>query len=135
MNQRILQMTDETRVSPNWPFETFKPFASDTAFLQGLEIPFQVAVASQEFDVGFTDDDVIRSRIVMQLLVPFLKEMPTDLLEVMPVHDLEDLVTDTLPVAAAAPQAAPAAAKPAAPKADTKKPDAKKTDAAKGSGK
>lgn len=50
---------------------------------------------------GFADWDVVGSRIVVQLLVPLLIEVPRALRDVMSVHDVEDFVSNTLAISCA----------------------------------
>ena len=49
--------------------------------------------------------DVIGRRVIVQLLVPLLHPGPVLLLDVVPVHDVQDLVAHRLGVAAAADRA------------------------------
>ena len=51
-----------------------------------------VAVGFQEGDVGLADADVVGRRVVVQLLVPLLHPGAVLLLDVVAVHDVQDLV-------------------------------------------
>src|SRR5579859_127348 len=93
-------MAHEIGVASNGTLKALQPFTGDAAFLQGFMKTVQMAVAAQKFQVSLANDDVVRSCVVMQLLVPFLEEMPAHLLEVMAMHDLQDFVTDPLTIPA-----------------------------------
>ena len=55
-----------------------------------------VAIAVQKGQVGLTDDNVIGGGVVVQFLVPLLHEAPVHLLEMIAVHDMQDLITHLL---------------------------------------
>ena len=54
------------------PVKAFQALSGDAVVCEVAPVGTVVAVALQEGDVGFTDDDVIWSCVVVQLLVPVL---------------------------------------------------------------
>src|SRR5208337_3760408 len=76
----------------------FQSLPGDSALFKSLIEKIKIAVAPQEFQIGFTDDDVIRSGVVVEFLMPFLHEMSRQLFDVMTMHDIQYLVADPLRV-------------------------------------
>src|SRR5690349_6187120 len=75
VQQSIFQMREELRVAADRSLEAFEALASHAIVAKDLIEPILIAVRVQKFDIGLTNHDVVRGRIVVQLLVPFLKEM------------------------------------------------------------
>src|SRR5581483_7442841 len=92
-------MRNEIRFGADGSLKSCEAFAGNAALLKGFVEAIEIAAASQEFEVGLANDDIVRSRVVVQFLVPFFEEMSADFLEVVAMHDLKDLVTNALTVA------------------------------------
>ncbi len=100
VEQRFLQIADEIGVRNNGPFIASQAFLGDPSGFQGRVKTIQIAVVPQEFEICFADHDVVGGRIVVKLLVPFFHEMAGDFLDMVAMHNMEDLVADPLPLAA-----------------------------------
>src|SRR6516164_1119251 len=100
-DQSIFKMTYKIRLSSDWTLETRQSFTSHTPVLKGLIKAVEIAVAAKKLQVGIANDDIVGGRVVMELLMPLLEEMPGHFLHVMPVHDMKDLIANSLAVSAA----------------------------------
>ena len=94
--QPIPDVGHEIRGASDRALIALEPLPGDTPFPERPVEEIEISVALQERDVALADHDVIRCRVVVQLLVPLLEEVPGDLLYVVAVHDLEDLIPDPL---------------------------------------
>ena len=101
VRQAVSLVGIEFRVRGDRALEAVQAFPADTGRGQGVVELAEIAIAVQKSEVGLADYDVVRGRVVVQLLVPFLHEMTVHLLDVMAVHDVQDLVPHFLTVAAA----------------------------------
>ena len=100
-HQRVLAVGIVFGIAADRTLETLQPPARDASRLQRLIEPVAIAAAVQESEVGLADHDVVGRGVVVQLLVPFFEEQAMHLLDMVAVHDLQDLVPDPLAVAAA----------------------------------
>src|ERR1044071_7590114 len=102
VNQPVFQVGNKLRLAADWPFKAFEPFAGGAAGLEGLIKALESSIAAEKLQESPANDDVVRSGVIMQFLVPFFQEMPADLLDVVAVHDIEDFIANPLAFAAAA---------------------------------
>jgi len=91
---------DKIRLGSDRSLETHQTLAGDASFLQGFVKAFEIAVASKEFEIGFANDDVVGGCIIMELLVPLLQKVTAHFLDMVPVHYLQDFVSNPLTVSA-----------------------------------
>src|SRR5260370_13086093 len=82
--------------------EVLEPFAGDAAGLKSLIETVEVTVRAEDLEEGFTNDDIVRGGVIMKFLMPFFQKMTAALLDVMPVHDVQDLIANALPLSATA---------------------------------
>mmetsp|Transcript_13442 Transcript_13442/g.38205 ORF Transcript_13442/g.38205 Transcript_13442/m.38205 type:complete len:200 (+) Transcript_13442:2124-2723(+) len=79
------------------PLIRLKPFLRYAIVSQHAPVLLQVSSGAQEGDEGFANAHIVWSCVVVQLLVPLLIEMSGSFWNLVPVHDVQDLVTDLLP--------------------------------------
>src|SRR5579859_4230370 len=87
LNQGVLQRRDKIRFASYRSFETLQPLAGNATRFEGSVKLIAVSVTAKKRKVGFTNDQVIRRGVVMQLLVPLFEEMTADFLDVVAVHN------------------------------------------------
>ena len=75
-----------------------KSFPSDAILAENTPVLAHVTATLQISQKCLTNGDVIRSRVVVQLLMPLLIEMALRLRNTVSVHDMEDLVSHLLSV-------------------------------------
>src|SRR5207249_12087438 len=83
-------------------FETLQPFFGHARLAQRFIKALQVTIAAEEFQIALTNDDIVRSGIVVELLMPLFQKVSSHLLDMMAVHDIQNLVSDPLSLAASA---------------------------------
>src|SRR5205085_4181956 len=96
VNQRVFEVRNEIGRGDNGAFKTCQALLGHATGSERLIETVAVAVAAQKRQVALANDDVVRSRVVMELLVPFLDETALPFLDVMAVHDVEDVISDAL---------------------------------------
>ena len=101
VEQAVLQVRVPLGLIRDGPFEVGETFLGDATRQQCFLVTVVVAIRVEEREVGFADDHVVGRRVVVQLLMPLLHPGAADFLDVVAVHDLENLVADALAVAAA----------------------------------
>src|ERR1700746_2312307 len=94
-------MGNELRLAADGALKAFEPLASNAAGFKSSIEAVELAIAAQELEKSLANDDVIRGGVVVKFLMPFLEEMPADFLNMMAVHDIEDLISDALTITTA----------------------------------
>mmetsp|Transcript_1044 Transcript_1044/g.2284 ORF Transcript_1044/g.2284 Transcript_1044/m.2284 type:complete len:303 (-) Transcript_1044:197-1105(-) len=79
-----------------------KDFGAETVLAKHTEVLVHVAVRRKVRKVRLADDDVVGGAVVVQLLMPLLDPVTLALRQVVAMHDVQNLIADSLPVAAAA---------------------------------
>src|ERR1051326_5323789 len=93
-------MRMESWVAFDWAFETLQSFPGHAIVLQDLVKAIDLAVAAQKLEQPFADHDVVGRGVVVELLMPLLQEMAGHFLDVVAVHDVENLIPHLLSFAA-----------------------------------
>src|SRR6266446_454485 len=80
----------------NWTFETLEALFGHTSRTQRLIEALRLTITPEEFEIAFADDDVVRGRVVMKLLMPLFQKMTRDFLDVVAVHDIKNFIPHLL---------------------------------------
>src|SRR6266511_3043949 len=102
MDEGVFELRNKIRSGEDRALETSQPFPCHTTGKQRLVVLIQSPITAQERQIRFADDNVVGRGVVVQFLVPFLDEPAGHFLDVVAVHNLENLIPDALTLAAAA---------------------------------
>ena len=102
MDEAVFEVRDKIRSGADRALEAGQPFLGHAASEERLIEPIRITIAAQESQVSLADHDVVGRGVVVQFLVPFLQEPAGHFLDVVAVHDLQNLIPDALAFAAAA---------------------------------
>ena len=105
--QVVLEILDEGNLlagTRGWllldgAFVGLEASAVDAALGENAPVLGDVHVGLEEGEVSLADDDVVRGGVVVELLVPLLHPDTLHLLDVVAVHDVENLVANLLTLA------------------------------------
>mmetsp|Transcript_3811 Transcript_3811/g.10982 ORF Transcript_3811/g.10982 Transcript_3811/m.10982 type:complete len:493 (-) Transcript_3811:2150-3628(-) len=86
------------RLASNWPVKALEPLPRQPCLAQYAPVHIPVPAALKKADVSLADGNVVRGRVVVELLVPLLHPRALHLLHLVPVHNVQDVVPDLLPI-------------------------------------
>lgn len=83
------------------PFVRGQSFRVNTILFQVVPVAAHISTALDERYDSLTDGDIFRSRVIVQFLMPLLIKMTRSLRDLVSVHDVEDLISNSLSVSSA----------------------------------
>ena len=103
--QIVLEATNHLRLVPwllgDLPLVGGQPLSGNTCGSKHAPVLLLVATTLEEGQECLANGNVVWRSVVVQLLMPLLVELALDLRNAVPMHDVEDLVSDLLAVARA----------------------------------
>mmetsp|Transcript_164764 Transcript_164764/g.528621 ORF Transcript_164764/g.528621 Transcript_164764/m.528621 type:complete len:232 (-) Transcript_164764:1334-2029(-) len=98
VDQAVLDGREEDGLLQDRPLESLQALPRDAMPFKVLVEEGEAAVGAQELQVGLANVNVIRRGVVVQLLMPLLHEVALALLQLILLHDHENVVPDSLAV-------------------------------------